>query len=716
MSEINEMSAFSQEINLVLINEIVEFVMETAATPFAYRKQLYSQALLLCGCKNVSNLQEKYGFLYLGELLERFEQRFGMSIQDRRAIAIALGYTKSIVTNEMFVGNQRADFIKSLRQQAQGDIYLTGALYLLSEDEISKKKFEEILLRAQYTRTEELIFAMSLFSDFEQAFIQLKSQVIRLLGHERNMPVLGNTLCINWLVIKLQPIVKSMRSKDLQLVRALCALPSAFFKDGSKFYKILSEYDYSPLEIAYANIHVVLEQTADKVLRLDSIVTEKIVINLFQQVFDHSEAFEEKTYQELDRIYAAYRILPIRCNGKKNLIDALGDVRIKNAKTFAWFRGHEQLANPVFSDFNILDTKWDALAKELKEADYRYLFERNLTADRDSTQKSIDRYNELTGMDYVQCYYDGNAGYAFGTLVETGIIDLWDAFQNSLEENGTVVKSQMIKQIGDYIFGLSTTHSFRFCERFFPVYGVQGYHKYFETTRSWDTFDGGLISRYVYSNSTSITLDIKRQYLKENEEGHRLVLQWLQEYLFQYKPALYIPLICGILKDTRIANLLPQEIQRKMFDFAIAQPDPLSGQIEYLKQIYLSEAELMAEKEAEEAAKEQRAKEAKAKEEQTVQAYYDEVVDGGIVSLLKFLEHYHYYWSGKPIACRIVNENLLNILEEKNSELNKTEIHALIQVFEILMQENSVTFAEIQKYILQIKEVAVHGDGGNELS
>ena len=29
---------------------------------------------------NASGLQDKYGFLYLGELLERYESRFGMAL------------------------------------------------------------------------------------------------------------------------------------------------------------------------------------------------------------------------------------------------------------------------------------------------------------------------------------------------------------------------------------------------------------------------------------------------------------------------------------------------------------------------------------------------------------------------------------------------------------------------------------------------------------
>lgn len=41
MSDVNEINAFSGKINLTLLNDIVEFVVETAATPYQLQKKLY---------------------------------------------------------------------------------------------------------------------------------------------------------------------------------------------------------------------------------------------------------------------------------------------------------------------------------------------------------------------------------------------------------------------------------------------------------------------------------------------------------------------------------------------------------------------------------------------------------------------------------------------------------------------------------------------------
>ena len=134
----------------------------------------------------------------------------------------------------------------------------------------------------------------------------IKPQFFVFFGSERSISTLGNMQCFNWLITRLQPIIKSMRSKECGILRALCALPTAYIKKDNKHYEFLSKNGYSPLEIAYANTLAVLSQTADKVLHPNSIATEKIVVELFQQVFDYEKALDTKVYERLDSIFLGY--------------------------------------------------------------------------------------------------------------------------------------------------------------------------------------------------------------------------------------------------------------------------------------------------------------------------------------------------------------------------------------------------------------------------
>lgn len=128
-----EMKAFESKINFTLLSDIISTVIKTANAAYQQTEALFQRCIFLLQTEGDKNLQEKYGFMYLGELLERYEDRFGMPIEDRRAIALALGYTRDLTTDVMFVGSQRDNFIRTVKKCAQGDIYLTGALYLLYE-------------------------------------------------------------------------------------------------------------------------------------------------------------------------------------------------------------------------------------------------------------------------------------------------------------------------------------------------------------------------------------------------------------------------------------------------------------------------------------------------------------------------------------------------------------------------------------------------------
>lgn len=125
-----EFSAYEDQINLTLLNDIIRFISDTASLTSQQTRALHRRGVLLAHDTSAGALQEKYGFLYLGELLERFEERHGMSLPDLRAIALALGYTTDIVTEDIFVGSQQSDFIQTVRERAENDIYLLGALYL----------------------------------------------------------------------------------------------------------------------------------------------------------------------------------------------------------------------------------------------------------------------------------------------------------------------------------------------------------------------------------------------------------------------------------------------------------------------------------------------------------------------------------------------------------------------------------------------------------
>jgi len=344
-----EMNALEKRVNFALFQDLMAFVMDATKANGSQMRMIHERCIFPFFSTDNGAFQKKYGFMYLGELLERYGERYGMALPDLRAIALALGYTKNLAPDDMFVGTQRIDFLKKVRKAAAGDIYLTGALYLLSEGQSGAGEYETALRQAQYGKTEEILFAMSLFPNTEEYFLHFKPLLLHLLGKKRSILVFGNINLFVWLISRIQPLVKNIQTKDIALFRTLCALPTSFVKQGNKHYELLSKVGYTSLEIAYANMRAVgLASAADR-LSWNSIVTEKILVNLFKEVFRSETPLTSDVYDQLAAWLKEYETFPIKCYGQSKLLAALDyGEKIQNPETFQWFASHAPLSHGAF--------------------------------------------------------------------------------------------------------------------------------------------------------------------------------------------------------------------------------------------------------------------------------------------------------------------------------------------------------------------------------
>ena len=118
MEQVNfiENEAFSKKINIDLFNEIINFVITTSnIRDYKNVKQIKNNCAWFKQ-EMQDNIQEKYEIKYLGELLERYKQKIGDSIENVRAIAVAIGYSKNLITENMIIGSQLVDFISKVKK------------------------------------------------------------------------------------------------------------------------------------------------------------------------------------------------------------------------------------------------------------------------------------------------------------------------------------------------------------------------------------------------------------------------------------------------------------------------------------------------------------------------------------------------------------------------------------------------------------------------
>lgn len=202
-------AAYQDKINLELFDAILLMAATTSEDEDAMPKyRAIKRGLIWESRKNEdSNLLEKNGLRYIGEVLERYEGHFGTRKESMRAVALALGYAAPFLTDGIFIGNQKNNFIRKVIKESSDDLYLQAALCLLELDvEKYKSKLTE-LSKATFTKTEDATFVLSLYDDLTQGFEVMFPHLVRLWGSERSISLIKNIGILEWLIVRCENII-----------------------------------------------------------------------------------------------------------------------------------------------------------------------------------------------------------------------------------------------------------------------------------------------------------------------------------------------------------------------------------------------------------------------------------------------------------------------------------------------------------------------------
>ena len=165
--------AYEKILDLDLFNALLALVVKMSDNKDAmleYSRFISQKSLWASRCNDPGAYFAQHELRYIGEITERFEERIGSRPEIFRALALALGFALPFLTDSMFVGTQREDFIRRLDKEAGNDLYLQGARYLLTTDPMERKQLRSQLAGDTYQRTEDAMFVLSLFDPQEDEF------------------------------------------------------------------------------------------------------------------------------------------------------------------------------------------------------------------------------------------------------------------------------------------------------------------------------------------------------------------------------------------------------------------------------------------------------------------------------------------------------------------------------------------------------------------
>lgn len=677
--------SLNEAFNVELFNNVVAFIFNTTNMETAeIQNKLLKRSIYF---ENIykNNIQEKYGFKYFGELLERYEEKIENNIYNVRAIALALGYCKELVTKEMIIGNQEENFINKIELLAPNDIYLVSALYLYDKEKYLEKFL--LLKEYEYKNTEDIIFILSVYDDFKEGYEIYQEQLIKLLGKNRSISVFDNIFTYEWIIHNLAEAIGNSRKKELDLFRALITIPTIFMKEDNKYYSVLINNQYSKEEIAYLNYAILEFKPVEKTVRMrKSIIEEKIAVRFCETILNSEKSFSEETYEYLKSVIEKYNEFDILCYGEREIKNILfKTVNITNPITFIEMY---EILNFTLFKYDILDNKWDLVAEKFETKKFETLFDNYLLEkqyDKGNAIKAIEKYRILTKNNYLESFNDRVwiRQKVFDYLANICIFDIKNILKRYID--GTLTNFDFM-YFKDYVSKINNHNSFLLLKDFLKE------HKIHETDdygfNIGDLVDYGYSYRYREDK-----LHIKRDFLSKDEQKE--LFEILDQYEFKVKPNRYVEFIISVLESNEAEEIMTHEELRELY-FEIAQMEIDSSDIEYLKYKYLTEQEKEEERYKEQKEKEHQEMLEMQQKENEIKEEFNKNKEN-IKQVKDFYYEYHWYRKEESMCYQLVKDYLKNNISSQPTSLES--IKDFNELCNELIKKERITLDEYKDYV-----------------
>lgn len=605
--------AYENVINLPLLWQMKDLVLRIAKE----KKNCQAQTMLF-GNRSQQSMEEAYQLRYPGEALERYRERCGDTPENMRALAIALAECKELLGNDMFVGNQKEAFISRLRSASETDLYLCGALYVLTDRKAEKQKLEEKLLQYAPHTSQEFIYLQSVLSVWLPGYETDLGQWNRFLGIDRTMTAYGNQRIYAWFLNRFLQQVKKYRKKDGEVIKALAQFPFHHVKEGNAHWDRLCRAGYSGQEIIFLNMNLPFLSENPKRLFSDSIVMERIAVQGCLDILNAEKVESPLLFEEVTRFLSMYAKFPIRLEGTSGLTELLrNQVNLQDAEMFLYLYQMKEnyFINNNWFQVDLSEDRWNKLADILSTEIYTGLFEECFYFLADGQEDAwLEKYEKLCGEPYYNLLWKPQRKYTgtvFKLLVRTGKIDLVGHLMRYAQErnkaDGQAVEekwqyfllhmSEMAKEIDCY-------EVFQFWEAYEQLYGMEALRKFLgDRDRISDIV--GFVTYSRESEKLWQGLDFL------SVEDQKKVFYWECDELYRHAPKYFNQFLLQFLLKKGI-DLFPKEQFREIVEVLLTDLSENSYNARRLRTLYYTDEELAAY----EAKENQKKKESEERQEQ----------------------------------------------------------------------------------------------------
>lgn len=664
--------------------------------------------------KTEQSMEEMYQLRYPGEVLERYRDKCGGSIINMRALAIALAEMREVLEDRMFVGSQKVVFLNQIRLRASEDIFLKGALFLLTDRNTERIQLEEELKNYAPRTTQEFVYLQSVLQAGSYGYDLNIDQCIHFFGHGRSIKAYGNQWIYVWMLRNYQQKIVSYRKNDGKYLKAFVQMLSGQVKEETQTWKSIIDVGYSRQELIYLHMKLPLYSVLGGRLKKDSITMERIVSWGCSAILNAEHVESPVLYEEIRDFLEMYSRFAIHIEGYSGLPEIL-QYRVKLQDIGLFLFLHKEFYNDGrfvnWFRVNLLEDRWDELAVRLTSEDYLDLFEYCFLELAVDGQKKdwITKYERLRGETYFRQFwteYRSTASLIFGELVQARVFNMVSHLEQYADDKkcmDTKLLDEKWHHMFKYMAGLASrmeTHViFEFWEKYEQLFGMAELRKFLGNRDVIsDAVNFRKTTYYEYQHVfTGLDFLTKEEKIK--------LFYWECDELFVHNAEYYNRFLVYFLSEPAV-DLFTREQCRELFEVVAASLDTDSSNAERLRRIYFTEEEL---KQYVQMKKERREKAERERRQEEYIRWKNELLEGTdgcrkSTKLSAIVKKAHVYRIGEGYH-ELVYECIMNKFEAGYRQIEQDQIADLLKLMGKLVEEEVCKWEDFCKFIKQLEVV-----------
>lgn len=667
------------------------------------------------------NEENTYTFQYPGEMLERYKEKIGDSIQIRRALAFALVTMSDFQEAQMYVGTQYENFLKQIEREAKTDIYLAGAMYFLVSSEKKKEFYYEKIKTYAYKDLAQCMGILFLGKGEKEIWEILKEPICDFFEQEKITDIFKNTELYIWFLRVYEKEIKKERKRIFSRLKLLVKIQHSHIKEQTELFQQLQKAGYQKEEISYLNLCMLKAAKEDQLEEVSQITWERASEYFCSFICNQKKEYSEEIYALCEELIKQHFSYEIKIGGYKGILEAMRHrVTVKNSKVYALLYPYadKQQANKAW--FFIPRCK--ILAKEILAFLGKKDFDKqiretlyNETFTKQELREYLNMYTELTKVDYIQQmlqednYQNHNI---FKMLAEEHFLDPRQIIKEVLTKGeGKAIseweepEKNMYNYILSYLECIDTDLKFQTAKLLLEKFSVEEIRREGRRNFLWKSVG---IQEYHYSREYN-EMNFLKIHLKPKQ-----ILQlffWVEESIYRFQPQKYFDFLLRVLEKEENLIWLPKEQAQKFWEKLMELGIEGAGS-KKLRMLYMGKEEQERfYKEQEEAARQKKEAEL---EKQTAEAYQkflklqEEKTAEDLFSKINLLS-YSYQ---KDAYVKAVVWFLKKYLEQIEWKLSQEAFWEYLELLLNLGKKKGIEVAAIKEWLIKTEVENVYNSEG----